>query len=99
MGGSRLLPLAIGAAALAVVGLVAWVVSGTPGTILQSESSTAVLPTPSGADFVTVEVAPGEGAGDIGRTLEDAGVIESAPLFRILANLMGVEDEMVAATR
>ena len=96
MGGSRLLPLAIGAAALAAVGLVAWVVSGTPGTILQSEPSTAVLPTPSGADFVTVEVAPGEGAGDIARTLEDAGVIESAPLFRILANLMGVEDEMVA---
>lgn len=96
MVGSRLLPLAIAAAALAVVGLVAWVISCTPGTILQSEPSVAVLPTPSGTDVISVEVASGEGAGDISRRLEEAGVIQSARLFRILVALMGVEDEMVA---
>jgi len=96
MNCGRLLPLAIGAAALAVVGLAAWAISGTPGTIVQNEPSLPVLPTPSGADVVSVEVASGEGAGDIGQRLEEDGVIESARLFRILVGLMGVEDEMVA---
>jgi len=96
MGRRRLLPLAIVAAALAAVGLVAWIVAGTPSAVLQNEPSLPVLPTPSGMDAVSVEVAPGESAGDISRRLEEAGVIESARLFRILVALMGVEDEMVA---
>ena len=96
MGRSRLLPLAIAAAALAAVGLAAWVVSCTPGAVLQNEPSLPVLPTPSGTDVVSVEVAPGESAGDISGRLEETGVIESARLFRILVALMGVEDEMVA---
>jgi UPF0755 protein len=96
MGRSRLLPLAIAAAALAAVGLAAWVVSCTPGAVLRNEPSLPVLPTPSGADVVSVEVASGESAGDISQRLEDAGVIESARLFRILVALMGVENEMVA---
>ena len=96
MGRSRLLPLAIAAAALAAVGLVAWAVSCTPGAVLQNEPALPVLPTPSGTDAVSVEVAAGESAGDISRRLEETGVIESARLFRILVALMGVENEMVA---
>ena len=96
MGRSRLLPLAIAAAALAAVALVAWIVAGTPGAVLQNEPPMPVLPTPSGTDAVSVEVAPGESAGDISQRLEEAGVIESARLFRILVALMGVENEMVA---
>ncbi len=92
----RLFPLTITAAALAAVGLAAWVISGSPGSIVQGDPAVSTLATPSGADFVTVEVAPGEGAGDVADQLADAGVIESAPLFRILANLMGVEDEIMA---
>jgi UPF0755 protein len=96
MGRSPLFPLAIAAAALAAVGLAAWVVSCTPSAVLQNEPSLPVLPTPSGADSVSLEVTPGESAGDISRRLEEAGVIESGRLFRILVALMGVEDEMVA---
>jgi UPF0755 protein len=96
MGRSRLLPLAIAVAALAAVGLAAWVVSCTPSAVLQHEPSLPVLPTPSGADTVSLDVTPGEGAGDIGQRLDEAGVIESGRLFRILVALMGVEDEMVA---
>jgi UPF0755 protein len=96
MDRSRLLPLAIAVAALAAVGVAAWVVSCTPSAVLQDESSLPVLPTPSGADAVSLEVTPGESAGDISQRLEEAGVIESGRLFRILVALMGVEDEMVA---
>jgi UPF0755 protein len=96
MSRSRLLPLAIAVAALAAVGLAAWLVSVIPSAVLQDEPSLAVLPTPSGTDVVSVEVAPGESASDVGRQLEDAGVIESARLFRILVALMGVENQMVA---
>jgi UPF0755 protein len=96
MGRSRLLPLAIAAAALAAVGLVAWAVSCTPGAVLQNEPALPVLPTPSGTNVVSVEVAAGESAGDISRRLEETGAIESARLFRILVALMGVENEMVA---
>jgi UPF0755 protein len=45
---------------------------------------------------VSIEVASGESADDIAERLEEAGVIESARLFRILVALMGVENEMVA---
>lgn len=96
MGRDRLLALAIIAAALAATSLTAWVIAGTPGAVVQDEPSIAALPTPSGSDVATIEVAEGDGAGDIGRRLEEAGVIRSARLFDILASLMGVEDEMVA---
>ena len=96
MGRSRLLALAITAAALAATSLTAWVIAGTPGAVLQGEPSIAALPTPSGSDVATIEVAEGDGAGDIGRRLEETGVIRSARLFDILVALMGVEDEMVA---
>lgn len=96
MGRNRLLALATIAAALAATSLTAWVIAGTPGAVLQDEPPIAALPTPSGSDVATLEVAEGDGAGDIGRRLEEAGVIRSARLFDILAALMGVEDEMVA---
>jgi UPF0755 protein len=93
---SPLLPLTIAAAALAAIGLAAWLITGTPGAVLQNEPSIPELATPSDSDVVSIEVAPGEGAGDIAKRLEEAGVIRSARLFRILVSLMGVEDEMVA---
>jgi UPF0755 protein len=96
MGRNRLLALAVIAAALAATSLTAWVIAGTPGAVFQDEPSIAVLPTPSGSDFATIDVVEGEGAGDIGSRLEEAGVIRSARLFDILVALMGIEDEMVA---
>jgi UPF0755 protein len=96
MGRSRLLALAVIAAALAATSLTAWVIAGTPGAALQGEPSIAALPTPSGSHVATIEVAEGDGAGDIGSRLEEAGVIRSARLFDVLVALMGVEDEMVA---
>jgi UPF0755 protein len=81
---------------MVAVGLAAWVISATPGTVLQDKPSLPALPTPSGTDVVSVEVAPGDSASDIGGRLQEAGVIESARLFRILVSLMGVENEMVA---
>ena len=92
----RLLAALITLAALAVVGAVAWAVAGTPGSVLQEEPTIPALPTPTGRDFVTVPVQQGEGAGEAGERLEEAGVIRSARHFRILVALMGVEDELVA---
>jgi UPF0755 protein len=96
MGRNRLLALAIIAAVLAATSLTAWVISSAPGAVLQDEASISALPTPSGSDVASIEVAEGDGAGDIGRRLEQAGVIRSARLFDVLVALMGVEDEMVA---
>jgi UPF0755 protein len=96
MGRNRLLALAIIAAALAATSLAAWVIAGTPGAVLRDEPSVPALSTPAGSDVASVEVTEGEGAADIGRRLEEAGVIQSARLFDVLAALMGVEDEMVA---
>ncbi len=90
------------APALAVLGLAAligvgvWLLSATPGTLVNEEPPRLGPTRQPGAETVVVHVDQGDSADEIGRTLERAGVIESARLFRVLASLMGVGDDLVA---
>ena len=92
---SRIVPVAVTFLAVATVGIVAWAVLLIPGTILGSEPSTDLGPTPVEGSVV-VPIEAGESARRIAEDLEDAGVIESARLFRVLVAFMGVEDELLS---
>jgi UPF0755 protein len=88
--------------ALVVLGLVAmlaagvWLLSQTPGTLV-NEPPPVLGPTPQpGAQTVFVTVEDGDTAGEIGEKLENAGVVQSGRLFRVLATLMGAGDDLVA---
>jgi UPF0755 protein len=93
---ARILPVAVTLSAVVLVALVAWAVAGTPDAVLTDEAPIPALPTPTGDEFVAVSIREGENAGDVGKALEQAGVIRSGRHFRILASLMGVEDELLA---
>ena len=92
---SKIVPAAVAALALATIGIVAWVVSAVPSTILGSEPLDALGPTPAN-DIATVTIEDGAGAKDIADDLEGAGVIQSARLFRVLVAFMGIENELQA---
>ena len=96
MSGARPLSfvLAIGLAAL--LGVTIWFLLGTPGSLVNEEPPTLGLPPPTEEQIVVVEIAEGDSSGEIGRKLESAGVIQSARLFRALAALMGLEEELEA---
>jgi UPF0755 protein len=84
----------LGLAALLGVGV--WLLSGTPGALVNEEPP-RLGPTPdSSTETVIIPVPEGASAREIGEELEDAGVIQSARLFRVLASLMGVGDDLVA---
>ena len=85
-----------GGVLLALLGIGAWLLSNTPGSLV-NEPPPELGPERMGERtvvFVTVE--EGESAERIGEKLEDADVIDSARLFRTLAALMGVEDDLAA---
>jgi UPF0755 protein len=92
----RVLPLVVLVIALGVLAAVAWAVASTPDAVLNEEASPVVRPSPEATGVATVTVLEGESAKDIGESLEEAGVIQSESLFRILVALKGVEDELVA---
>jgi UPF0755 protein len=92
----RVAALAAIAGAMALVVVVVWVVSGTPGTILDEEPVAPVRRAPEGTGVVTIAVEEGDSAQEIGERLEEEGVIQSTRLFRVLAAFTGVEDELVA---
>src|SRR3989304_5379752 len=84
----------LGLAALLGVGV--WLLSETPGTLVNEEPP-RLGPTPQPAGTtVIVEGAGGGSAREGGEELEEADVIQSARLFRVLASLMGVGDDLVA---
>ena len=83
----------LGLAALLGVGI--WLLSGTPGSLVNEEPP-PLGPTPgSPDDAVLVRVEAGDGASEIGDKLEAAGVIQSARHFRVLAALMGLGHDLV----
>jgi UPF0755 protein len=92
---SRLIPAFVVALAVAVVAVFAWVIAVIPGTILGSEPTAFLGPTP-GTGTVQVSISDGEGAKVIADDLQKAGVIESARLFRVLVAFMGIEDQLIA---
>jgi len=92
---SRFVPAAVGALALAIIAFFALVIAVIPSTILGSEPSTYLGPT-SANGVANVTVKDGESAKDIAVALQDAGVIQSARLFRVLVAFMGIEQTLVA---
>ncbi len=92
---SRFVPAAVGALALAIIAFFALVIAVIPSTILGSEPSTYLGPT-SATGVANVTIKDGESAKDIAVALQDAGVIQSARLFRVLVAFMGIEHTLVA---
>ena len=86
--------LAIGLAALLGVGI--WLLLGTPGSLVNEEPAALGRTGSSQDEIVIVDVLEGESAGEIGRKLEAAGIIQSARLFQVLTALMGLEDNLEA---
>jgi UPF0755 protein len=71
------------------------VIMQTPEALVEEEPPRLGPERPAG-DFVVVTVAEGEGAEEIAAKLEEAGVIESADLFEVLAGLTGLSDGLQA---
>jgi UPF0755 protein len=79
---------------LAVVVLAAgWVISGSPGSVPRPEVRVRQL---DSADTAFIEVKSGDSAATIGRQLQDAGVIDSAASFQLLARATGAERKLAA---
>lgn len=79
---------------IALLGIGVWLLSSTPGT-LENEAPPRLGPTRApGSDIIVVHIDEGDSANTIGEELEEAGAIESARLFRVLASLMGVGDHL-----
>lgn len=71
-----------------------WLLRSTPGTLV-NEAPDRSGPTPGlEGDTVVVMIEEGDSAEKVGTKLLDAGVIESAPLFRVLTSLMGEGDHL-----
>jgi UPF0755 protein len=86
------LVLALGA----LLGIGVWLIWSTPGTVLNEEPTRLGPTLAADQETVLVTIEAGDDARTIGEKLEDAGVIESARLFRVLVGLMGLSDRLVA---
>jgi UPF0755 protein len=96
MTAARVVPILVLLGLAALVGAGTWLLSETPGTLL-NEAPPVLGPTrePAG-ELIVVTVNEGASAEEIGKKLEEAGVVESGRLFRVLASLLGVSDAMAA---
>lgn len=75
-----------------------WLLSATPGALV-SEDPLRLGPTVApDRERLIVVIEEGEGSRQIAATLEDAGVIESARTFRVLAAFMGVGNDLAAGS-
>jgi UPF0755 protein len=93
MNAGRLVPAAAALVLLAVLGAGVWLLYSTPGTLV-NEAPSRSGPTREPGNIVVVHVGQGDSAGKIGDALQTAGVIQSARLFRVLASLMAVGDNL-----
>ena len=94
---SKIVPAAVAALALATIGIVVWAITLVPSTILGSEPEEMLGPTTANG-VATVTIEDGDGARSIAEELQDAGVIQSARLFRVLVAFMGIENELQAGS-
>lgn len=89
-------PIVVVAGLAAMLGAGVWLLSQTPGALVD-EAPPVLGPTPAeDGEPVIVVVEEGDSADDVAERLADAGVVESARHFRTLASLMGVGDDLVA---
>src|SRR4030042_2122807 len=93
---SRFIPAAVILLALAMVAVIGLIVAVAPSTILREEPAEFLGPTPQAEDVAVITIKQGDGAKDIAERLENAGVIQSSRLFRVLVAFMDIEDELVA---
>lgn len=89
----RVMPALVLLGLAALLGVGVWLLSGTPGTLVNEEPP-VLGPTPQPQAMIIVHVEEGDSAAEIGEALEEAGVIQSARLFRVLASLIGVGDDL-----
>ena len=80
-------------ALLAILAVSVWLLYETPGTLV-NESPPRLGPTRAPGSTVIIHVAEGDSAAQTGQALEQAGVIQSGRLFRMLASLLGVGDHL-----
>jgi len=91
----RFLPLLAAVLTLGMTAATAWTILGSPDLV--DEVPPTPVPTPSASPKpVSVSVEQGQGVIEIGDTLEDAGVIDSAIQFRVLVALLGYEKMLQA---
>ena len=87
----RLLALLATALVLGMIAATVWTITGSPSLVDEVPvTSFATPPTPAPTPVI-ISVDEGGGAQEIGDTLEDEGVIESAIQFRVLVELMGYD--------
>ncbi|QFG03791.1 endolytic transglycosylase MltG [Tepidiforma bonchosmolovskayae] len=71
--------------------LAAWGIAGTPASVRGGLPAAGAPPAPASTATVPFTLERGASAGDVGRRLEELGVIRSARQFEMLARLMGVQ--------
>jgi UPF0755 protein len=91
----RFVPLAGILLALVMVAIGIWQITETPGSLLKEEPPT-VLPTSTPGEPVIITIQEGQNAQEVGDKLEDAGVISSGLLFRVLVALEGYDQKLLA---
>ena len=94
MSMARAVPAALALCVVALLGIGVWLLSATPGTLV-NEPPPLLGPTRApGGETVVVTIDDGDSVEEIGEKLEQAGVIQSARLFRVLATLMGTGNDL-----
>ncbi len=75
-----------------------WLLSATPGALVNEDPLRLGPTVAPDRERLIVVIEEGEGGRQIAAKLEDAGVIESARAFRVLAAFMGVGDDLAAGS-
>ena len=81
---------------IVMLGIGVWLLSGTPGTLVDDEPERFGLAPQSDGTTVVISVQEGDSAAEIGEQLVEAAVIQSGRLFTVLADLMGVGSNLEA---
>jgi UPF0755 protein len=82
-------------ASLALLAVGIWLLSATPSALV-NETPPRLGPQGGTEEPVIVAVEEGDSADTVAGRLQEAGVIESARLFRTLVSMMGLADELAA---
>lgn len=95
MSMARAVPAMLAIGVVALLGIGVWLLSETPGTLVNETPAPRLGPTRApGGETVVVTIDEGDSVEEIGEKLEQAGVIQSARLFRALATLMGTGNDL-----
>lgn len=93
MSARQFVPAAAALFLLVILAIAAWLLYETPGSLV-NEAPPRLGPTHEPDSVVVIHVGEGDSAAQTGEALEQAGVIQSGRLFRILASLLGVGDHL-----